>query len=262
MSLSDVRDQPAEADAVTIITGAGSGLGRELAKTLAKRGRPLALVGRRPERLWQTRVACIDAGIPGDKCRVLPLDVTEQGAAKRVVTDTISSLGGIAAVVNNAGLARFARLEDGDPADWQRMLWVNVLAPAMLIREAIPALRASGGVVINVGSIGGMLSLPERALYGASKAALAHLTRSLARELAPAIRVNAVLPGPVDTEMYDHLNLDEQAVAGLREDLVRSTPLGRMGRVEEVVPWIEHLLGAAGRWVTGSLVVIDGGRSC
>jgi NAD(P)-dependent dehydrogenase (short-subunit alcohol dehydrogenase family) len=247
---------------VTIITGAGSGLGRALAETLARRGRPLVLVGRREARLLQTRDACLASGAYGDRCRVTVADVTEPGAAEFVVADTLRTLGCIAALVNNAALARFAPLEEADPSDWGQMLRTNLLAPATFIRRAAPALRQSRGVVVNIGSIGGVLALPGRAMYGASKAALAHLTRSLARELAPDIRVNAVLPGAIDTEMYESLGQNPEEVSALRAEMVRTTPLGRMGTVEDVVPWIELLLGRAGQWVTGTLVVVDGGRSC
>jgi NAD(P)-dependent dehydrogenase (short-subunit alcohol dehydrogenase family) len=107
-----------------------------------------------------------------------------------------------------------------------------------------------------------LLALPTRAVYGASKAALAHLTRSLARELAPDVRVNAVLPGAIDTEMYADLGWSDEETARLRAEMVRRTPLGRMGTVDDVVPWIEMLLSPASEWVTGSLIVVDGGRSC
>lgn len=262
MTASDTNRQIPEADAVTIITGAGSGLGRALAESLAKRGRPVVLVGRRKEHLLQTRAACLAAGAAIEKCRILAADVTEQGAAEQVMSETLRTLGRIVALVNNAALARFAPIEEADPDDWDRMLHTNLLAPAAFIKHAAPALRESRGVVVNVGSIGGMLALPGRALYGASKAALAHMTRSLARELAPDIRVNAVLPGAIDTEMYEALGQDDKAVSQLRAQMICTTPLGRMGTVEDVVPWIELLLGPAGQWVTGSLVVVDGGRSC
>ncbi len=152
--------------------------------------------------------------------------------------------------------------EEKKTEDWELLLRTNLLAPTLLISYAIPALRMSRGCIVNIGSIGGMVSLPGRALYGASKAAFAHLTRSLARELAPDIRVNAILPGAVDTKMYDSLGLDEHSLTLLKDEMVRTTPLGRMGHVNDIVPWIEMLLSDAGSWVTGSLMVVDGGRSC
>jgi NAD(P)-dependent dehydrogenase (short-subunit alcohol dehydrogenase family) len=138
----------------------------------------------------------------------------------------------------------------------------NLIGPLALIRHAAPDLSRRRGTIVNVGSIGGVLALPGRAAYGATKAALHHLTRSLARELAPHVRVNAVAPGAIDTAMYDDLGWSPDEVDLLRAEMVSTTPLGRMGRPEDVVPWIELLLGPAGAWVTGCVVVVDGGRSC
>lgn len=245
------------ADPVVIVTGAGSGLGRGLALSLGAKGNRLVLVGRGKERLLDTRAALGDAD-----CLVLPADVGEDGAAERIVGRALDTFGRLDAVVNNAGLSRMAGLDRLALAEAEAMVRTNLLGPTFLIRHAIEPLRATRGTVLNVGSIGGLLAMPSRALYGASKAALHHLTRSLARELAPDIRVNAVLPGAIDTPMYDDLGATPEQVAGLRREMVATTPLGRMGTPEDVVPWIEHLLGPAGRWVTGSLFVIDGGRSC
>lgn len=246
----------------TIITGAGSGLGRALALSLAAKQCPLLLVGRDQEGLAQTRRACLLAGASSDRCLILAKDINEQDAAELIVSTAMRVYGGIEALVNNAAVSQAGKLMSTRSEDWLAMLKTNVIAPADLIKHATPALRESGGAVVNIGSIGGVLALPGRAMYGASKAALAHMTRSLARELAPRIRVNAIVPGAIDTEMYGKLGLDESAVAQLRAEMIGSTPLGRMGGVEDVVPWIELLLGPAGRWMTGSLLVIDGGRSC
>jgi NAD(P)-dependent dehydrogenase (short-subunit alcohol dehydrogenase family) len=247
---------------VVVVTGAGSGLGRGLARSLAGGGHRLVLVGRRKERLLDTRRACCGTGGRAGDALVVDVDVTEAGAADRVVGAALSAFGRIDALVNNAGVARAGAIEDSDVTEFAGVLRTNLLAPAALIKAAVPALRRTAGTIVNVGSIGGALALPDRAMYGASKAALHHLTRSLARELAPEIRVNAVVPGALDTEMYDHLGLTPPEVAALRSQLVATTPLGRMGTAEDVVPWIELLLSPAGRWMTGSLVVVDGGRSC
>jgi NAD(P)-dependent dehydrogenase (short-subunit alcohol dehydrogenase family) len=225
--------------------------------SLAGQGHRLTLVGRSKERLLETQAA-----LGGADCLTLALDVTEAAAGDRIVSETLDAFQRIDAVVNNAGLARLAGLEQLALADAEAMMRTNLIGPAFLIRHAVAALRETKGVVVNVGSIGGLLSVPSRALYGASKAALHHLTRSLARELAPDVRVNAVLPGAIDTPMYDDLGCSPEEVATLRRTMVGTTPLGRMGTPQDVVPWIEQLLGPAGRWVTGSLFVIDGGRSC
>jgi NAD(P)-dependent dehydrogenase (short-subunit alcohol dehydrogenase family) len=247
---------------VTVITGAGSGVGRALALDLAGQDGRLALVGRRKERLLDVELSCITAGAAAENILVLPADVTESTAPEWIVGETMTAFGRIDALVNNAGWARFDQLEMAFQEDLERMVATHLTAPAALIRAALPALRATQGVVVNIGSIGGVLALPGRAFYGATKAALHHLTRSLARELAPEVRVNAVVPGAIDTEMYEHLGLPSVEVAALRSELIRTTPMGRLGTPADVVPWIELMLEPAGRWMTGSVVVVDGGRAC
>ncbi|MFD1939775.1 MULTISPECIES: SDR family NAD(P)-dependent oxidoreductase [Nonomuraea] len=247
---------------VAIVTGAGTGLGRCLAISLAADKNCLVLVGRRAQRLDATRVECVEAGAAPDDVLAVPADLSDPGSAARVVAAARDRFGGVDMLVNNAAVATFGPLESTGVDTFVRLFTTNVAGPAALIRQAAPLLRSAGGVVVNVGSIGGLLAVPDRSFYGATKAALHHLTRSLARELAPEIRVNAVLPGAIDTEMYEDLGLDENATRRLREEMIRTTPLGRMGRPEDVVPWIRMLLGPAGSWMTGTLLVVDGGRSC
>ena len=242
---------------VAIVTGAGSGLGRALATSLGRNGWRLLLVGRRPERLAGTA-----ATLPDGHARTVAVDVGAAGAAERIVDEALEGFGRIDALVNNAGVARFAPLGEFDVKDVELMVYTNFVGPLALIHHAVPELARNRGAVVNVGSIGGLLALPGRAAYGAVKAALHHLTRSLARELAPDVRVNTVAPGAIDTEMYDELGWDADQVAELRAEMVRTTPLGRMGTPDDVVPWIEMLLGRAGAWMTGACVVVDGGRSC
>lgn len=243
----------------TVVTGASSGIGRELSLSLAAQGRGLVLVARRNEALAATRKECVAAGLSAQRCVAVNANVSEAGSGQYIVERTLEVFGGIAAIVNNAGMARFGAVDRGTVVE---MFETNVIGPAELIEAAVPQLRNSKGTVVNVGSIGGLLALPGRASYGASKAAINHLTRSLARQYAPDVRVNAVVPGAVDTEMYDNVGLDDAAVDALRVEMVRTTPLGRMGRPRDVVPWIEMLLGPAAEWMTGALIVVDGGRSC
>lgn len=240
-----------------VVTGAGSGIGRAVALALLEAGADVALVGRREAPLSEVAAyAQTSTAVP------MVADVADRAAAAQVVEATLERFGRIDGLVNNAGVARFAPIEEADPADLGDMVDAHLLGPFLMIRSCLPALRATNGSIVNVTSVGGVLALPGRALYGATKAATNSLTRSLARELAPHVRVNAVLPGPVDTPMYDDLGLDATATAALRLAMVTDTPMGRFGRPEEVASWVCRLLDpdVAG-WMTGALVPVDGGRT-
>lgn len=237
-----------------VVTGGGSGIGEAIVRRAAGLGAAVLAVGRRRERLARV------AEHAGPRVHVHACDVTQRGAAASVVSAACERLGGVDALVNNAGHARFAPLEQADPEEFGRMLDTNVVAAAALIRAALPQLRANRGGVVNISSVGGVLAMPGRAYYGASKAALNALTRSLAVELAPDVRVNAVLPGPVDTELW--AEAAGEGVGSLREGVIAGTPMGRFGEPDEVATWVCHLLDPTGAaWVTGSLIPVDGGRT-
>ncbi|MYW03141.1 SDR family oxidoreductase [Streptomyces sp. SID3343] len=247
---------------VVLITGAGSGIGSAIAAGAAAAGASVALVGRRADALEAT--AALVRRIAGEHTRiaVLPGDMRTGAEAERVTAAAIDRLGRIDGLVNNAGVARFAPLESATSEDLDAMLDTHVRGPVALIRACLPSLRTHRGSVVNVSSVGGTLAMPGRSLYGASKAALNSLTRSLARELAPAVRVNAVLPGPVETPMYDDLGLDAHATAALRANLLAGTPMGRFGTPDEVAHWVCTLLDdERSAWVTGVLMPVDGGRT-
>lgn len=241
---------------VVIITGAGSGIGRATATLLARQEFDLVLVGRRRGALEDTATGCRDAG--ATVCLV-DGDVAERATADRAV-DSAQALGHLEALVNNAGIARFGPIEDLAPPDLEAMLDVHVRGPLHLVQAALELLRRHEGSVVNVTSVAGVIASPGRAAYGMTKAALNHLTKSLAAELAPAVRVNAIVPGPVDTPIYGTLGMDATELARFQGELVQRTPIGRFGRPEEIASWVGVLLGEQGRWVTGALLTVDGGR--
>ncbi|AIR96929.1 SDR family NAD(P)-dependent oxidoreductase [Streptomyces glaucescens] len=239
-----------------VITGAATGIGRGITECVVKAGARVTLVGRREEPLRDL------ADRYGPAVAYVAQDVSAPGAAERIVATAADRFGGVDAVVNNAGLARFGRLDESDPALFDAMFAVNVRAPAELVRRALPHLRARRGSVVNISSVGAVLSMPGRSFYGATKAALNSLTRSLARELAPDVRVNAIMPGPVDTPMWNETGLDEAATERLRVDLRSSTPMGRFGEDTEIGRWVCMLLDPeSSGWVTGALIPVDGGRT-
>ncbi|MER5766611.1 SDR family NAD(P)-dependent oxidoreductase [Streptomyces sp. NPDC001985] len=245
-----------------LVTGAGSGIGSATAAALVRSGADVVVLGRRAQPLHALRTALGASGAPEHgRVAVVPADVGAAGTGERALAAALESFGRLDGLVNNAGLARFAPIDEAAPDDLDAMFTVNVSGPVRLIRACLPQLRQHRGSVVNVSSVGGVLSMPGRSLYGATKAALNSLTRSLARELAPTVRVNALLPGPVETPMYDDLGLGPERTARLREDLVAATPMGRFGGPDEVARWVCHLLDDASGWVTGALIPIDGGRT-
>nr|CAJ34364.1 NAD or NADP oxidoreductase [Micromonospora sp. ML1] len=239
-----------------IVTGAGTGLGRAIGERLLARDANVVAVGRREAALREL------TGDGGGQVATVAADITEPGAAEHVVAAATTRFGTVHGLVNNAGLARFATLDTASDEDFDRLLATNVRAPAALIRAALPHLREHRGAVVNVSSVGAVLAMPGRSFYGASKAALNSLTRSLARELAPDVRVNAVLPGPVDTPMWDDMGLDSVKSALLRSSLLAATPLGRFGQPAEIAGWVCGLLDPEfSGWITGALIPVDGGRT-
>lgn len=244
---------------VILISGAGTGIGRAIAGLVARAGGHLSLLGRRTALLED---ACRECRQFGSDAIALASDVGDVEQVVRAVDVTLQHFDGLDGLVNNAGIARFGLIEDARLSDLELMLDAHLRGPINLIRATIPSLRQSAGSIVNVSSVAGILATPGRAFYGATKAALNHLTRTLARELAPHIRVNAILPGPVSTPIYDELGLSDSAQEQLKEELVRATPAGRFGTPEEVARWVTYLLDDENRWVTGALINIDGGRLC
>lgn len=241
-----------------IVTGAGTGIGRAVVERVLSQDGNVVVVGRRESALRE-----LASNLDEERIAVIAADITSTGMAQRVTSAATARFGAIHGLVNNAGLARFAPLESASDEDFEQMLAVNVRAPAMLIRAALPHLREGNGSVVNVSSVGGHLAMPGRSFYGAGKAALNSLTRSLARELAPHVRVNAVMPGPVSTPMWDDMGLDAADSDALRSGLLAATPLGRFGRSDEVATWVCNLLDPhISDWVTGALIPVDGGRTC
>jgi NAD(P)-dependent dehydrogenase (short-subunit alcohol dehydrogenase family) len=178
------------------------------------------------------------------------------------VKTTVAHFGGLDALVNNAGTARFSSIENAALTDLEAMLDAHLRGPINLIQASLPSLRSARGSIVNVSSVGGVIAMPGRSMYGATKAALNHLTRSLALELAPEVRVNAVLPGPVNTPIYDDLGLTVEQRDLLRTKLTHQTPMGRFAEPCEIAQWVCRLISEDSSWVTGALMCIDGGRSC
>ncbi len=236
---------------VVVVTGAGTGIGRATARAFAAEGARVIVVGRRGVPLGETAA--------GDE-RIVPLaaDVTGDGEPERIVRTVRESFGRLDVLVNNAGIVRGGGLGALSAEAIQAQLATNVVAPVMLTQAALPMLEASRGLIVNVSTSVGHRAWPGNSIYAATKTALESLTRSWAVELAPrGIRVVAVAPGAIDTPIGEHQGLTPAQLAAVREWQLARTPLGRIGRPEEVADAITAL--AAASFVTGAVLPVDGG---
>jgi NAD(P)-dependent dehydrogenase (short-subunit alcohol dehydrogenase family) len=235
-----------------VVTGGGSGIGRAVAVDLAERGADVLVVGRRADALAATA-----SRHPGIRTHVA--DVGDAGDVAAIVPAALAGRGRLDVLVNNAGMGRPAALGDITADDAATMWTTNVLGPVLLAQAALPHLRAGGGSIVNVSSTFGAKPAPGISLYGATKAALEQLTRSWALELAEhGVRVNAVAPGPTESEALAAMGLSPDEIARLQAHEAATIPLGRRGRPEDVAPWVRALADPT-RWVTGQVVGVDGG---
>lgn len=240
---------------VVVVTGATSGIGRATVQHLVGEGRIVAAVGRD-----ESALAAL-AAEAGARLTAYRADLLELGAIPGLVHEIRARQGAIGALVNAAGAIASASIAETADADLERMFRLNVSAPFALMRECFADLAAARGAVVNVSSVTGLRPFPGVASYCVSKAALDHLTRCAAIEWAPmGVRVNAVNPGVVRTNLHRRGGMDEDAYAQFLRRTVAAHPLGRVGEPAEIAALIAFLLSDAAGWITGETVAIDGGR--
>jgi NAD(P)-dependent dehydrogenase (short-subunit alcohol dehydrogenase family) len=240
-------------DRVALVTGAGSGIGRATALGLAAEGARVACADRAADGARETAAAIATAG---GEALALEADVTRPPDCERLVAETLSRFGRLHALVNSAGVRPARRDSTPPPEEWHRVVDVNLTGTYLASRAARQALAASGaGAVVNLASIFGVVGGSLSPAYAASKGAVVNLTRQMALQWAPAIRVNCVCPGVVETPMTAELRADP----AWREATLARYPLGRFGRPEEVASAILFLLSDEAAWVTGVALPVDGG---
>lgn len=241
---------------VALVTGASSGLGAHMAKTLARAGAKVAIAARRVDRL-----EALAEEIAASDGRALPvaMDVTDPASVARAVEEAETELGALSVCVNNAGIGRKEKVAELDDPAWRETIATNLDGANLVARAALNAMRAHkhGGSLINIASILGLRPAARVPAYSAAKAALISLTQSLALAEGPnGIRVNAIAPGYIETD----LNRDFlRSPAGAK--MVERVALGRFGRPEDLDGVLLLLASDAGRYMTGATLVVDGGHT-
>jgi 7-alpha-hydroxysteroid dehydrogenase len=238
---------------VAIVTGAGRGIGAATARTYADAGADLVLAARTKEQL---DTVADDIRAKGRRALVIPCDVNENEAVEDIVAQAMNEFGRIDIVVNNAGGSMPRPFMDTSAGYLERAFHFNVTTAFVLTKAAAPHMLASGsGAVVNISSAIGRLRDRGFVAYGTAKAALTHMTRLMAADLAPKVRVNAIAVGSVATSALE-IVLDNQEI---HDEMVRRTPVKRLGVPEDIAYCALYLASDAGSFVTGKLFEVDGG---
>jgi NAD(P)-dependent dehydrogenase (short-subunit alcohol dehydrogenase family) len=241
-----------------VVTGATSGIGRAAAVRFAREGAAILVVGRKAAALSDVAHA---VELAGGRCATVEADVTAAGAPAAIAKKALEAFGGITTLVNAAGVIANGTVENTPDEAWDAMLDVNLRAPFRLMRAATPMLIAARGSIVNVSSVTGLRAFPGVLAYCVSKAGVDQLTRCAALELAPhGVRVNAVNPGVVVTNLHRRSGMNDESYAAFLERSKQTHPLGRAGEPEEIAELIWFLASDRAGWITGETISIDGGR--
>jgi len=244
---------------IAIVTGASSGIGEATSLLFAAHGAQVVLVARRSNGL--SKVAD-EIARSGGVAYPIPADVTKEPDRRRIIYETVQLFGGIDILVNAAGIIGSGTIETTTVEQWDTMMEVNLRSVFRLIQLALPFLVERQGNVINVSSVTGIRAFPGVLAYAVSKAGLDQLTRCVALELAPKkVRVNAVNPGVVRTNLHRSGGMSEDEYKQFLEHSQSTHPLGRVGNPEEVASLIAFLASDEAAWITGVSYSIDGGRA-
>ncbi len=246
-------------DKIAVITGASSGIGRAAALLFAERGAKVVGVGRNEAELAALRDEAkkFDASI-----KIHLADLTEQSQVDRLISETAANFGGIDILVNAAGVIKNGSIEDTTLDEWDKMLNINLRSLFYITQKCVPHLIESKGNIVNVSSVTGTRAFPNVLAYCVSKAGVDQLTRCTALELAAkGVRVNAVNPGVVVTNLHRRGGMAAEQYEAFLENSKLSHPLGRPGEPEEVAELIYFLASEKAGWITGATYAIDGGRA-
>ncbi len=240
---------------VAVVTGASKGIGAAIATQLAAAGASV-VVNFASSKEGADRVVA-DIGRQGGKAVAVQADVAKQPDIQRLMAEAKKHFGRLDILVNNAGIYEFAPLEAITVEHYRKQFDLNVLGLLLTTQEAVKLFDAAGGSIINISSVVATSAPPNTSVYSATKGAVNAITRSLAQELGPKkIRVNSINPGMVETEGVRSAGIDE---GEFRRDLESHTPLGRIGKPEDIAPAAVYLASSDADWITGESFYISGG---
>jgi 2-keto-3-deoxy-L-fuconate dehydrogenase len=247
---------------IALVTGAGSGIGREIALLYARQGAQVIVADLNTDAAESVRAEiATQAGAPTNQA----LDVADEVQVRAAIGAMVQRYGRLDILVNNAGISHVGNLLETSVEDWERVMAVNVRGVFLCSKHAVAQMLAQqpqGGVIINIASVAGMIAVDRRFPYGTSKGAVISMTRSIAIDFATqGIRANAICPGTVHTpfvEGYLARNFPDTGDE-VRQQLHARQPIGRMGRPEEIASAALYLASDEAAFVTGSALVIDGG---
>lgn len=243
-------------DKVVIVTGASSGIGRASALLFAEKGSQVIAIGRSEKDLNAMRDEA------RGKIKIQLADIRQTSQVERIIIETAENFGQIDVLVNAAGIIQSGSIENTTLEDWDKMLNINLRAVFFMMQKCVPHLEKTKGNIVNVSSVTGIRAFPNVLAYCVAKAGVDQLTRCSALELAPkGIRVNAVNPGVVVTNLHRRGGMSEEDYERFLENTPKTHPLGRAGKPEEVAGLIYFLASEKAAWITGVTYEIDGGRA-
>ncbi|HNS57041.1 MAG TPA: glucose 1-dehydrogenase [Smithellaceae bacterium] len=239
---------------VALVTGAGRGIGKAIALALAKAGADVCVTARTESQINQTAEEIRQMG---RRALAVPADATNAAAVASVVEKTVAELGGLQILVNNAGMEMPKTLMETSEEEYNTVMDTNVKSMFLFTKAACTHLIAQKyGKIVNVASVGAYIAAPGQAVYHASKAAVAHLTKATAMEMVRYnINVNAVAPGWIRTELIKHL-LENEAMLN---KYLKGIPMRRLGEPEDVAPLVAFLCSDMASYITGTVMFVEGG---
>jgi len=243
---------------VAIITGSTQGMGRAMAVQFAAEGAHVIVNGRNSDAGNDVARSIREAG---GEAHFVRADISTLEENRRLVDETIEKYGGLDIMVVNAGMLGLGSVTEVSVETWHNTLNTNLHALFYLLRSGIPEMRNQGGSIIVIGSVAAHKGFPNHAAYCASKGAVESLIKQAAVDYAPAIRINLIQPGPVETRLYNDSAVAFPNPESVLEEVPESLPMKRVGTPEDIAKLALFLAGNDSSWMTGSVLTIDGGAS-